>query len=414
MAWLNEKKRVNKAIGKTGTYWALAWREDGKVRTRGLGFCTREEARRSLKVAEGKLAAGEQVAPTPTGDGSSAKDAAREVWTLGDYMEKVYLPVVQRDKAPGTHRAARDASRALTAVIGHVYLDRVDFALVDHYLSERKKLGRHSRTLILELWVLRGALVHAQACGVIAQVPRLPTVKDRDRKPHRYLTAEESERLLAAIRPPDSQPEVTRGRPPLQYDYLSYLAVLMALNTGMRKGEILSRRWEDVHWDRGPCGALVVCARPEISFRVKTGRERAVPLTPELREELDVARTRAGRPDRGWIFPSPGAVDLPRKDFKKALKAACARAGLPPIYPHALRHSWASRLAMAGVDRKALMEIGGWADGKMLDQVYAHVTDAHVAEVMVNAGIAPRPARDARGVVSLSARRRVRARRSEQ
>jgi len=42
---------------------------------------------------------------------------------------------------------------------------------------------------------------------------------------------------------------------------------------------------------------------------------------------------------------------------------------------------------MAGVDRKTLMELGGWKEGRMLDEVYAHTTDAHKIEVMAKMGI---------------------------
>jgi hypothetical protein len=42
---------------------------------------------------------------------------------------------------------------------------------------------------------------------------------------------------------------------------------------------------------------------------------------------------------------------------------------------------------MAGVDRKTLMELGGWTTGEMLDTVYAHVTSDHVADVMARMGM---------------------------
>ncbi len=42
---------------------------------------------------------------------------------------------------------------------------------------------------------------------------------------------------------------------------------------------------------------------------------------------------------------------------------------------------------MQGVDRRTLMELGGWKEGRMLDEIYAHTTDAHKAEVMARMGI---------------------------
>jgi len=42
---------------------------------------------------------------------------------------------------------------------------------------------------------------------------------------------------------------------------------------------------------------------------------------------------------------------------------------------------------MAGVDRKALMELGGWKEGRMLDEIYAHVTSEHKVEIMARMGL---------------------------
>lgn len=390
MAWLAEKKRVNRASNKKETYFVLAWRDAaGKVKTKGLGFCTKEEAKQALKVVEGKLAVGEAPEPTPTDAGSLGVEP--QGYTLRRYLEEVYLPVVQRDMAPKTYESAKTSVKNLVAFAGDAALHTVDYALVDRYVTTRRAAGRRSRTIIIELRVLRGALCHAVDSGVLPHLPKLPTVMDRDRQPHRFLTAAESVRVLEALRPLDEQPHVvTRGKPPVTRDRLAYLAVLMALNTGMRRNEILSRGWEDVRWDQGSHGVLLVRAKPSIGFQVKTRRERAIPLTPDLRDELTTAHRVAGSPDSGWIFPSPIDPSVPRKAFVKALRHACDRAGLPRIHPHGLRHTWASRLAISGVDRTTLMELGGWTEGRMLDEVYAHTTDARKDEVMAKSGIGVR------------------------
>lgn len=112
-----------------------------------------------------------------------------------------------------------------------------------------------------------------------------------------------------------------------------------------------------------------------------------MPLNAVLRAELDLVHEEAGKPARGWIFPSPADPSKPRKEFRKALMAACERAGLARIHPHGLRHSFATRLAIAGVDRRTLMALGGWTDSSMLDEVYAHTTDEHMEAVMARTGV---------------------------
>ncbi|MFZ5478963.1 MAG: tyrosine-type recombinase/integrase [Myxococcota bacterium] len=388
MAWLTEAKRLKKESGKKEPYFAIQWREGGKTRTKGLGFVTSAEAKQLLTVAEGKLAAGESLDPPGTGTGSAPEAARPDVPTLGRYLDEVYLPVVKRDKAKKTYLSAQTSANALKPVLGDKLLNLIDYREVDAYITRRRDLGRKTKTVIIEVAWLRSALRHAVDSGVLTDLPKFPRLKNNDRRPHRFFTDDECRKLLEAVGPLEVQPhKVTRGKPPIPRDPLTYAAVLMALNLGMRKSEILTRGWEDVLWAQGPHGTLLVRAKPVIGFEVKTRRDRAIPLTPEIEAELRALHATGGAPASGWIFPSPKDRSVPRKDFGIALRRACKRAGLPVMHPHGLRHTWASRLAMAGVDRATLMELGGWTEGRMLDEIYAHTTDAHKAAVMARSGI---------------------------
>jgi integrase len=395
MAWLIKQKRVPPKETRKRTYYRIGWREEGasSIQTRAIGFTTAAEAKAALKAFEARLALGLPPVPdepTPSDDGSSPEATARS-WTLTEYLDETFLPVFARDHAPKTVETTRGSASNLKRLLGDKSLADIRFAEVDQYITERKREGRRTRTIILELRCLKQCLQHAVDSEVLLGMPKLPRLRDTDRKAHKFLTVEQSIKVLEALRPFDEQPVVvTRGRPPIPRDRLTYLAVLMALNTGMRKGEILSRQWSDVRWDQGRNGTLLVCAKPEISFRVKKDRTRAIPLTPELREALEAAHAQVDTDDEDtWVFPSPRDASRPRKDFKQALYRACDRAGVPRVHPHALRHTWASRLAMEGVDRRSLMDIGGWKEGRMLDEIYAHVTDDHVDEVMSRMGLSP-------------------------
>jgi integrase len=386
MAWLAKNKRVNPESGRKRTYYNICWRDEtNRVRTKGIGFIHAKEAKRLLRAFEQRLAAGLPVERRRTEPSSSKKP---DSFTLERYLDEVYLPIVKRDKAPKTYKTCRCAANALNKVMGRRRLDRIDFAMVENYISHRKKQGRRSRTVIIELRLLKRALAHAVNYGALEQAPAIPSLKDTDRRTIPLVTREQAERLLQELRPFDVQPHrVTRGRPPINRDPLTYLAIVMILNTGMRKGEALTRNWTDIRWDDGETGSILVGAHPEIGFDVKTRRDRVIPISPELRVELEKAHTEAGRPSRGWIFPSPRNPYKPRAAFNKSLARACKRAGLTHIHPHALRHAWASRLAMEGVDRWTLMQLGGWKDGRVLDEIYAHVTSAHVRKAVMRTGI---------------------------
>jgi site-specific recombinase XerD len=71
----------------------------------------------------------------------------------------------------------------------------------------------------------------------------------------------------------------------------------------------------------------------------------------------------------------------PYRSIRTAFATACRRAGLTSVTPHVLRHTFASRLVMAGVNLRAVQELGGWSSLDLV-QRYAHLSDAHKAEAV--------------------------------
>lgn len=401
MAWIKTLKRKNPATGKKERYLSISWRDHlGKERQRSLGFIGMREANRKLKVFEGLLATGALLdiddavdVPQPSPRSSTPRrppddpppqEPARGGRQLGEYLQTTWLPRAARQYEESTMIGFRERAKTISKTLGKVRLDRLTYAMIDDYVLKRTETVR-TRTVQLELAFLKLALKHAVLREELAQMPRFPRVKLTDAKPHRFLTTDETHALLAALDPNRPQPhDVTRGKPPLQRDPYAWLAVLTALNTGMRRGEILSRKWDDVDWKDGPLGSIFIGDQPDIGFKPKTRKSRVIPLTPTLREALWGAQTWS---DSRWVFPSPRDPEVPRKSFARALNNACQRAGIERIHIHGLRHSWASRLAKSGVDRRTLMDIGGWSSSQMLDEVYSHVSSDHRADVMSRMGI---------------------------
>jgi site-specific recombinase XerD len=68
-------------------------------------------------------------------------------------------------------------------------------------------------------------------------------------------------------------------------------------------------------------------------------------------------------------------------DRAREFMKACERAKLTDVTPHVLRHTFASRLAMAGVDLRTIQELGGWQSLKMVER-YAHLSPSHKAEAV--------------------------------
>ena len=177
----------------------------------------------------------------------------------------------------------------------------------------------------------------------------------------RYLIDEEEARLLAAL------PEFVR---PL---------VVVAHEAGLRKGALLGLQWPDVDLR---VGAVTV-------RRDKAGRVLRLPLNSRALEALREVRRwqvqRAREIFRGtreilspFVFCTPAGGylhDLERDYWRPAVEAA----GLPGFRFHDLRHSFASRLAMAGVDSLAIEQLGGWRTPRMVRR-YVHLAPGHLRE----------------------------------
>jgi integrase len=133
-----------------------------------------------------------------------------------------------------------------------------------------------------------------------------------------------------------------------------------ALLTGMRRGEILGLKWSSVNLDSA---SLTVGAAD-----AKSGKSRSVPLNDQA---LELIKAQVGK-HPVYVFTKHGlqinAVDNPM------WKRACAAAGIENFKFHDLRHTWASRHAIAGTPLLILQKMGGWETLQMVLK-YSHLND---------------------------------------
>ena len=152
----------------------------------------------------------------------------------------------------------------------------------------------------------------------------------------RWLTLDEEQALLGhATHPP----------------WLKAL-LLVALHTGMRRGEILNLSWQDVDLAR----------RTVTVIQSKNGEKRTIPLSRTLGEELGGARIRG---IHGRVFP------VTKSTLRDAFHAARDRAAIADLRFHDLRHTFATRLVQGGVDIYRVKELLGHKT-LMMTARYAH------------------------------------------
>jgi integrase len=143
--------------------------------------------------------------------------------------------------------------------------------------------------------------------------------------------------------------------------------VVIALNTGMRKSEVLLLKWDNVDLKHGFL----------LLEMTKNGERREIPINESVREEL-LSLTR--RLDVPHVFYDR-LTGKPYDDVKRSFKSACRRAGIKDFRFHDLRHTFASHLVMARIDLTTVRELLGHKTLTMTLR-YAHLAPTHKVKAL--------------------------------
>jgi integrase len=232
--------------------------------------------------------------------------------------------------------------------------------LADDLLAE----GRDPSTIRNALMPLRVIYRRAVEDGDLAVNPcthlRLPAVRGRR---ERIASPEEAQRLLAAL------PE--RDRP----------VWATALYAGLRRGELLALRWEDVDLAGGVIHverSYDDKGRVEVEPKSPAGR-RTVPIVGALRDVLVEHKARQGRA-AGLVFGSSAETPLVPSNLWRRAQRAWNRAGIEPIGLHEARHTFASVLIAAGVNAKAITTYMGHASIQTTYDLYGKLMPGSESE----------------------------------
>lgn len=300
------------------------------------------------------------------------KQVSDGVETLGDFLEKEYLPWFKAHRKPPYSNLSN--LKSFEKYHGKK-LEEIDIRLVERWSSKQRVDGKQDSTIKRYLNSLHAVLSKAVEWGVIDKHPLrgMKRIKTDDIGRVRFLSADEDKRLLQVIedreekhraeRDSGNQWREARGYellPDLKaFAYTDHLKpiVLLAKNTGMRKGEILSLRWSAVDLDNA-----MVTVRGD---NAKSGKTRHIPLNSVA---LDVLTEWKKQSESDYLFPVGS--------FQKAWQAVVTDSKLLDFTFHDLRHDFASKLVMAGVDLKTVQELLGHADLTMTLR-YAHLSTGH-------------------------------------
>src|SRR5262249_49436396 len=271
-----------------------------------------------------------------------------------DAFGKEYLEWVKANKKPLTYTKTAVVLANMMPFFGPKKLSELTAWHIEQYKKARKEAGRASGTINVEVSFLNAMLHRAQIWGKLAVHP------GKDVKPlkgiqgkTRFLSEEEEEKLLSV-----SSPALRR-------------IAQTGLLTGFRRQELTSLRPEDVDLAREAVSVAACYA--------KNGESRTLPLSPQLRAILQEALESRG--NAPTVFVTQHGDPWTPGWFADAFRSAAQRAGIGNIGPHVLRHTFASRLVMAGVDLKTVQELLGHKDIKMTMR-YAHLSPHHKRKAM--------------------------------
>jgi len=302
--------------------------------------------------------------------------------TFKDFLDKHYAPWVETERKAGKATVAN--LRAQFSDLDNKPLSDITAWQIEKFKAKRIKAGLSPVTVNRDLDRIRAALNKAVEWKMLDANPiadvKASKVEDESRV--RYLDDAEAARLRAALDDREAKRRrqrisgnawaAARGRPtrPLWApdEYTDHLAplVLLAMNTGLRRGELLGLTWEAI--DR---------QAKRIKVTAKTAKSQKVRYVPLNSEALAVIeRLHQHSEKKGLVFA--GKKGAAMTHVKRSWAALMEAAKLDDFHFHDLRHHFASKLVMAGVDLYAVKELLGHSDFAMT-QRYAHLSDEHKA-----------------------------------
>jgi len=350
---------------------------------------------KSRKVAEGKDIQAEKKQKRIEGREAKFK-------TLGGFIEHKYGPWVEASRKTGAETLKR-----LDTQFSHWMTKPLDALTkwdVDKWRSNERKRGKSPATINRDVTALKAALSKAVEWELIDKNPlaKVKPIKTDSRGVVRYLSGDEEIALRNALDMREQNMRDGRGSAnewrrvrgyPLLPDIIDTTfadhikpMVLLSLNTGMRRGEVFSLTWEAVNLNTAMLTVLAKTA--------KSNKTRHIPLNDEAKAALENWQAQTGQTS-GLVFPNPAGKRF--NNVKRSWATVLKLAGITGFRWHDLRHCFASRLVMAGVDLNTVRELMGHGDIKMTLR-YAHLAPEHKA-----AAVAKLTAPQAGNVTTLNA-----------
>jgi integrase len=257
--------------------------------------------------------------------------------------------------------------------LGNIPLQKLTAQHLEKLYLEKVEEGLSATTVAAIHTMLHTALEKAVRLGLVSRnVCDLVSPPRKVQKEIKPLSPQQVLQLL----------EAAKGHP-------QETLFILALATGMRRGELLGLKWQDIDFTKGVLQVRRALTRmptglgyKETEPKTRTSRRSIVlisfaleALKKQRARQLEMkSRAREAWQDHDYVFCTPIGTHLsPGHDVLVQLKILLKKAGLPPIRFHDLRHSTATLLLSKGVHPKVVQEILGHSEISMTMDTYSHV-----------------------------------------
>jgi len=343
-----------------------------------------------LKAEKAREEAGLRIADAVRGLDPMAERRKARSHTFEQFIEEEYKPYLFTPHFRESHaKEAMRVARSYFPVIGDKKLSEIDAWMIEKYRSARLKAGVSAPTTNRELSVVKAALSVAVEKGFLKSNPiaKVKQFQEDDEGRVRYLSEDEDSRLRIALDGREAKMRHEREnfnawRRERGYilfpefgsfvDHLKPIT-LVALNTGMRRGELFNLKREHIDF---------VKRFLTISWRTAKGKKtRHIPLNDECFDVLTKWRQQANSED--FVFCGRNGKRM--GSIKTAWAHLMRDAKIKDFHFHDCRHDFASKLVMRGEDLNTVRELLGHSDIKMTLR-YAHLAPEKLAAAVAKLG----------------------------
>ncbi len=273
--------------------------------------------------------------------------AKKKCLTLKEFSEKWLKSYVEINNKPSEIKNKKTYLRScLLPFFGNKKLDEITSLDIEEFKALQLKRLK-PKTINGQVGTLAKCLRTAIEWGELENMPMIRPLRC-DPEEFDYLNEEEAKRLLETA----SEPYKT--------------AILLALHTGMRIGELMALNWEKVDFNKKQ-----IIVKDNFSAGVlgstKGNKIRYIPMTQDLYDHLITLE-----PKDGFLLKGPDGLRFRPECSRTNIHAICEKAKLRQIGWHKLRHTFASRLAEKGVALLTIKELMGHSDVRTTMR-YAHL-----------------------------------------